>query len=388
MKKLILSVAVIAVLGGLGYYGYTAYRLGKMPTWSDLKSGTGVAVSQAVPAIPPQVVDVVTVNSQQLIPEASFVAKIESPDKVGLRARVTGFLQEKLFNEGDIVQKGQPLFVIEPVNFEAQVRQAEANLAKAEAASVNANAQYERTQTLFKTKDVSAAKLDEARAAKDSAVATVSQMKAALDLAKKDLEYTTIVAPIDGKIGEKAFSVGELIGPGSGVLAEIVSINPMDAVFSVSENQLLTLQELFGGEKDITAYFITSNGKTYPYPGRIDFVDVTLDEAMNTLKIKASFPNPEHHLISGQYGRVLLKGAQPIEEIVIPMKAVQRDLTAAYVYLIDSENKIVKQEVKTGLELPNFDVVIEDGLTGGERVVVAGFQKIAPGMTVTPNEVK
>ena len=373
MKKSLLVLILIVGLGTAGYYGYQNYLDSQKPTQTVQK---------------PQAVDVITVQMKQVKPEASFVAKIESPERVGLRARVTGFLQEKLFNEGDIVQKGQPLFIIEKVNFEARVRQAEANLAQAEANAVNAKAQFERTQTLYKTKDVSAAKLDEAQASRDSAIAAVSQMKALLDLAKKDLEYTTIVSPMDGKIGEKAFSVGELIGPESGVLAEIVSVNPMNAVFSVSENQLLTLQEQFGRHGDITVQFITANNKVYPEMGTLKFVDVSLDESMNTLKMKASFPNPEHLLISGQYGRVLLKGKHPIDSIVIPMKAVQRDLKGAYVYLVDDNNKIVKQEVQTGLELPNFDVVIEDGLMGGEKIVVAGFQKIAPNMTVTPQVVE
>ena len=387
MRKTLFVLILIVVLAGCGYIGYLGWKLHRIPTWSEVVQSVQKQPLSSV-SLPPQSVDVIVATQKEITPEASFVAKIEAQDRVGLRARVTGFLQEKLFNEGDIVKKGQPLFIIEPVNFEAQVRSAEANLARAKAESVNANAQYERTKTLFKTKDVSAAKLDEAQAAKDSAAAAVSQMQAALDLAKKDLEYTTIIAPMDGKIGEKTFSVGELIGPGSGVLAEIVSINPIDAVFSVSENQLLTLQEQFGNDTDTEVDFITSDGKVYPHAGKIDFVDIALDEAMNTLKIKASFPNPEHHLISGQYGRVLLKAQQQIKKIVIPMKAVQRDLTSAYVYIVNAENQIVKQEVKTGLELPNFDVVIEGGLTGGERVVVAGFQKITNGMTVTPNILK
>ena len=379
MKKVLGFLCILAVAFA-GYSGYVYHKTGSLPFQKKAVSAQAAAAAQTV--------DVIAAARQEITPTASFVAKIEAREKVGLRARVTGFLQEKMFNEGDIVTKGQPLFQIEKVNFEAQVRQATANLAKAEAAAANANAQYDRIQSLFKTKDVSASKLDEAKAERDSAAATVEQMKALLDLAKKDLEYTTIVSPIDGKIGEKAFSVGELIGPSSGILAEVVSINPIDAVFSVSENQLLTLQNQFGHENDTIVRFITSNGHEYPMPGKINFVDVALDETMNTLKMKAVFPNPDNRLISGQYGRVVLKGDKPIQEIVIPLKAVQRDLTMAYVYVVDKENKIVKKEVTTGLELPNFDVIVESGLDAGEQVVVAGFQKIAPGLTVTPNPVK
>ena len=339
MKKIVLLGVLTVVLAGGGYLGYRYW------------TSTHTATTQQMPA---QAVDVMTVGMKRVNPEASYVAKIESMDKVGLRARVTGFLQEQLFKEGDMVKKDQPLFLIEKV----------------------------------KTKDVSAAKLDEARAANDSAQATVSEMKALLDLAQKDLEYTTIVAPMDGKIGETTFSVGELIGPSSGVLAEIVSINPIDAVFSVSENDIARLQDQFGTGSETEVTFVSATGKVYPEKGSINFIDVALDEAMNTLKMKASFPNPNNRLISGQYGRVILRGTQPISRIVIPMKAVQRDMTGAFVYLVDTNNTIVKQAVQTGLELPNFDVIIESGLTGGEKLVVAGFQKITTGTTVQPVSVQ
>ncbi len=338
---------------------------------------------QALPTMTPAV-NAFVIEPKGIMPEMSFVAKIESPDSVGLRARVTGFLQERLFKEGDVVQEGQPLFLIEKVNFEANVREAEANYTKAEANAQNAKAQYERTKTLFKTKDVSESRLDESKAATQSADAEVAQMKARLDLARQDLDYTVIKAPIAGKVGESKFSVGELIGPESGVLATLVSVNPMDAVFSASENQLSLLWQLFGKQEKIDVRFVDSAGKVYPEKGDISFVDVALDEAMNTLKMKASFPNPDGKLISGQYGRVILKRLTPIDQIVIPLRAVQRDMTSSYVYVITPDNKIEKRIVKTGLELPDFDVVINEGLQSGEKIVLDGFQKIAPQMQVTP----
>ena len=306
------------------------------------------------------------------------------PGRRPLTQVVRIFLQERLFKEGDIVKKGQPLFVIEPVNFEATVREAEANVAKAKAAVKNTKAQYERAKTLYKTKDVSESKLDTEEAAYASAQASLGQAEAKLDLAKKDLEYTTITAPMDGKIGESVYSVGELIGPSSGVLAEVVAVNPIDAVFSVSENEMLLLQKNFKQADSIKVQFITSDGLVYPELGKINFVDVTLDEAMNTLKIKASFPNPDNKLISGQYGRVTLESQTPVKEIVIPMKAVQQDMLGTYVYVINSENRIEKRDVTRGSELEGFNVVITSGLQSGEIIVTEGFQKIAPQALVKP----
>ncbi len=364
-KFLFIGIGVIA-LGAIGWYGYT--RLQTPPALS----------------MPQTSVSAMKIEPEKVFPEVSFVAKIESKDSVGLRARVQGFLQKRLFNEGDVVKENQPLYIIEPVNFEAAVREAEANVAKAEAQVKNMKAQFERTQKLYKTKDVSESKLDEFEANYRSAEAVLAQAKAQLDVAKKDLEYTTIVAPMDGRIGESTYSVGELIGPSSNVLAKVVRINPIDAVFSVSENQLLNLQKNFKKDGKVTVTFIKSDGSKYEKTGAIDFVDVTLDEAMNTLKIKASFPNEAGELISGQYGRVNIKSLNAIPEIVIPQKAVQQDMTGTYAYVLDAEGRVSRRDVIRGDELDNFQVIINSGLNAGDVIVTEGFQKIAPQMIVKP----
>lgn len=365
-KKTILAGAVLLVAGGA--------------VWYKMHSPVAMQARQ----MPPVSVSALKIEAQEIYPETSFVAKIESKDTVGLRARVQGFLQKRLFNEGDLVKENQPLFIIEPVNFEAGVREAKANVAKAQAQVKNMKAQFERTQKLFQTKDVSESKLDEMEAEYLSAEAMLAQSKAQLDLAQKDLEYTTIVAPMDGKIGESTYSVGELIGPSSAVLAKVVRINPIDAVFSVSENQLLSLQKNFKKNGKINVSFLKSDGSKYEKDGSIDFVDVTLDEAMNTLKIKASFPNESGELISGQYGRIVLKSLEPRPEIVVPQKAVQQDMTGTYVYVLNDAGQVERREVTRGEELEDFKVIITQGLNVGETIVTEGFQKIAPHMTVQP----
>ena len=366
LKKIFWGVIVILLF----IVGYYAWR-----------------VSSPKPNQQPQVpvVDAVRLEEREIYPEASFVAKIESQDKVALRARVTGFLQERLFQEGDIVEKNQPLFIIEQVNFESAVKSAQANYDKAVAAAKNATSQYERTKKLYQTKDVSKAKLDEAEAAYDSAKATVNQMQALLDVAKQDLDYTVIRAPMNGKVGESVFSVGELIGPNSGVLAQVVKIDPIDAVFSVSENQLMQLRHQFPNTEDVLAYFIFSDEREYDLIGKVDFIDVVLDEQMNTLKMKASFANPNGKLISGQYGRILLKGKNPTKMLTVPQRAVQHDKQQAFVYVVTSENKIEKRTITTGIDLPNFLYEITSGLKAGEVIVTDGFQKIAPDVTVQAN---
>jgi len=333
---------------------------------------------------PPPQVKVVKVDWHDINPEHSFVAKIENRDRVGLRARVTGFLQNRLFKEGDYVDKGQPLFIIEQVNFESALKEAQANYERAAARAKNAQIQYNRTIKLYRTKDVSQARLDDDEAAYASAYADLKQMTARLELARKDLEYTIITAPMEGKIGEATFSVGELIGPNSGVLATVVTVDPMDAVFSISENDLLMVRRQFSKPSDVEAVFITADNYEYPEVGTLNFVDVSLDESMNTLKMKASLPNPEHKLISGQYGRIKLRAKKPTKMLVVPQKAIQRTTDSEFVMVVKSDNTIEQRPVKTGMELPDYQMELQEGLNPGESVVVEGFQKITPGATVSP----
>ena len=364
-KKLLILLSILILIAVL-WFG-----------WKTLHQNSGMAQQ------PPKV-NVVKIDWHELSPEGSFVAKIESRDRVGLRARVTGFLQKQLFKEGDYVEKDQPLFIIEQDNFKSALKEAQANYDRAAARAKNAQAQYDRTSKLYRTKDVSKARLDDDEAAYAAAKADLSQTEARLDIAQKDLEYTIIQSPIDGKVGEALFSVGELIGPQSGVLANVVTIDPMDAVFSISENEMLLARRQFLNANEAEAIFITSDGYEYPEIGTINFVDVALDEGMNTLKMKASLPNPEHKLISGQYGRIKLRAKKPTKMLTIPQKAIQRTTDSEYVLVVKPDNTIEQRPIKTGIELPNFQMELLEGVNAGENVVIEGFQKITVGATVSP----
>ena len=225
MKKLTIGVLALAAVGA-AFFGYQYMH---QP-----------AQTQQTGVMP---MDVMVLQKSEFYPSLSFVSKIEAKDKVAVRARVTGFLMKRLFNEGDFVKEGQLLFEIEKDQFEANVRKGEANLANAEANEQNAAAQFKRAKNLIKTKDISEATLDQREAEYSSAVAGVKQAQSELVIAQLDLDYTDIKAPISGRIGESVYSVGALIGPDSGELASIVSTTPMYAVFSVSENQLLQMRE-------------------------------------------------------------------------------------------------------------------------------------------------
>ena len=328
----------------------------------------------------------VAVRQENIFPVFDYVAKIESKEDVALKARVQGFLEKRFFKEGSFVKKGDLLFQIEADQYESKVQQAEANVLKAKANVKNAEIQYTRSKNLYKTKNLAKSRLDDAIALFQTAKAEVSQAEALLDLAKKDLEYTKIFAPISGRIGKSTYSDGELISPSSGMLARVVSVDPIYASFSVSENEITNIQEILGDNLNeyskAEVSFKWSNGKTYPENGKISFVDVVLDEQMNTLELRAEFPNPNHILIPGQFGRAVLKKTEPVLKNVVPQLALQQDVEGNYLYVIQSDGSLLKKRVVAGMEVgPN---IVIDGVKAGDIVLLEGFQKISPKSKISP----
>ena len=370
MKKQIIILVILAVLAGLGYHYYPQI------------STSNKKQQQTVQAMP---VEVVEVSNKDFYPSLSFVSKIEAKDKVLVRARVTGFLTKRLFTEGDYVKEGQLLFEIEKDQFNASVHNAEANLAKAQANEENAAAQFKRAQDLFKTKDLSQATLDQRQAEYSTAKASVKQATAELDIAKLNLNYTDVVAPLSGRIGSATYSVGSLIGPDSGALATIVSTDPMYAVFSVSENQLLQMKNFWQkeGQENIHINFIFANGSIYNQAGQMNFVDIALDEQMNTMRMRISFPNPDNQLIAGQYGRVEMRFTEAQQAILLPSELILRDLAGPYVYIVNANNMIEQRRIEEGLELTDGETIIVNGLKVGEKVLSSHLQ-MAPRLMQVP----
>lgn len=360
---------LLLILFGVAYFGH-----------KYIENTKGKVAASAMP------MDVIEVQEQDFYPTLSFVSKIEAKDKVAARARVSGFLTKRLFLEGDYVTEGQLLFEIEKDQFEANVRAAEAALSKARAALQNATAQYKRAQDLIKTKDISVATLDARQADYNSAEALVKQAESELDVAQLNLNYTDIKSPLTGRIGESRYSVGSFIGPESGELASIVTTTPMYGVFSVSENELNKLRGFLKDEKALDIVFQYADGSSYPHHGRLNFVDTGLDTQMNTLKMRVSLPNPDNELIAGQYGRMNMTFTTPQRAFLLSQKVVQQDLSGSFVYVVGEDNKLAQRRIKEGLELANGDVIVEDGLVAGDKVLINNFQKAARmiGVPVSP----
>jgi membrane fusion protein, multidrug efflux system len=340
--------------------------------------------AQAPPPPPPSVG--VTPAAVKGVSQAyNFVGRIKATDTVQLRARVEGFLQKVLFREGDDVKSGQLLYQIEKDQFQAQVDQAKANVAAAQATEVNAQLQYNRALELVKNQNIPQATVDQNRAGLDSAKAGVLQTQAALTQALVNLSYTDIKAPIDGRIGLTAFTEGNLVNPASGVLDTIVSQDPIYVLFPVSQRQLEEIraarQQENGSLIKIEILVRLSSGKNYAHPGMWNYTDPQVDQTTDTLTMRATLPNPERQLVDGQFVTVMIKERKEQPRLVVPQAALQVDQAGYYVLVVDADHKVERRRVTTG-PTQDTDIVIQNGVKEGDQVIVDGVQKVRPGQVV------
>ena len=314
-----------------------------------------------------------------------FVGRVKATEKVDLRARVEGFLEKVLFREGQDVKAGELLYQIEKVQFQSAVDQAKANLAVAEATLTNAKVEYERSTELLKRNFSPQSQVDANKAALDTAAGRVMQAKAALTQAQVNLDYTDIRAPIDGRIGRTAYTVGNLVNPASGVLATIVSQDPIYVLFPVSVRDLEAIREARrkeeGGMAKIDIRVRLPSGQEHTQRGVWNLTDPQVDPQTDTLIMRATMPNPERTLTDGQFVTAIIRERQEAPRLVVPQAALQVDQSGYYVLVVNDQHKVEQRRVQTGPQL-GTDVVVTSGVKDGEQVIVDGIQKVRPGQVV------
>ena len=341
------------------------------------------AAAQA-PAGPMPSVGVIAAELRDVTQTAGYVGRVQAVDKVELRARITGFLENRLFDEGQRVAKDAPLFVIEQAPFKATVQQREATLASAQATLKNADLQVSRGRELVRTNNIPQATLDQRIADQANAAAAVQEAEAALEIARINLSYTGITAPFAGRIGRSNFSVGNVVSPDSGPLATLVSVDPMHVYFPVPQRTVVQYQreaQASGTRPPKMKVLITrADGTRYPHAGELDFVDVQVAPGTDTLTLRAVIPNPDVLLIDGELVNVTLEGAEPQRALVIPQAALLSDQSGPFVFVVEN-GRAVPKRVKLGQQF-GAEIAVTDGLDRGAQVIVDGIQRVRPNAPV------
>lgn len=348
---------------------------------------------------PPPAVGVTPATLRAVTETNEFIGRIQAVDRVDLQSRVTAFLEERLFTEGAEVNQGDVLFRLERPPFQAQLEQARAGVAEAQAQLQNANLTLGRAQSLLSTPAGQRSTVDNATAAARTAQAQLLSAQAQERQAQINLDYTEIRAPVSGRIGRASVTPGNVVTPSSGALATIVSQDPMYATFTVPVRTLLDLRQRYADRGGLDAAEIRvrlPDGSIYEHSGKLNFFDVEVGQDTDSITLRGSMPNPPlpaergggRGLTAGMLVNVQLASAEPVQLLTIPRAALLTDQRGDFVYVIGAENKVERRAVRTGPQSTPLFASIAEGLKEGEQVVVDGLQRVRPGAVVSPAPVE
>jgi membrane fusion protein (multidrug efflux system) len=321
-------------------------------------------------------------------PRSRYVGRLQAQDDVSITARVTGYLLSREFHEGDLVEEGDILYRLDPSEYEAALARARAEMAAAIANQANAERNFKRGRDLLPRGAISEAEMDDLTARKLDADARIESARAEITSAEVNLGFTVIRAPISGQIGRSAASAGDLVGPTTGELTTLVSIDPIEALFQISEATYVAaigrglrsrLDLDFIRQIEVTLEL--ADGTFYPEVGKIDFFANRIDRSTGTLEARALIPNPNSLLVPGQYVRVLLQYTELLEGLFIPQAAVQADQQGSFVLIVDAGNTVARRNVELGSRIDD-KVRVKHGVDEGDRVIVRGLQQVREGMPV------
>ncbi len=340
----------------------------------------------------PAAVGVAEVAPEDVRPTTEFNGRIEAVQRLNAVARVTAFLEERLFMEGTDVKKGDLLFRLERAPFAAEVAAKQAAVAQAQAQLDNANLTFDRADKLQKSGSGSQSTLDNAVASQRTAQAQLQSAKAALQVAQINLDYTEIRTPIDGRIGRTAVTVGNVVSPSSGALVSVVSQDPMYVTFPVPTRKLIELQQEHaaegGAEGGLRIRLRLPDGRLYGEVGQLDFIDPNVAANTDSITVRGKIANPldangQRELYNDEFVRVVLEAVKPQQVLAVPRAAVMTDQQGDFVYVVGADKIAQVRRVKLGQSTAGRARVIE-GLSPGETIVVEGVQRVRPNTPVDP----
>ncbi len=342
-------------------------------------------------AAPPKAVEV---NAQRVVPADTpvvfeFVGQTESSLQVEIRARVEGFLENISYQEGELVQKDQVLFQMDPKPFQAALQQARGELALQQARLETASANLRRIKPLAARNAVSRKDLDDASGREKAARASVLAAQGAVRSAELNLGYTTIKSPVTGLASKTEKQVGSFLTPGpEGLLTYVARLDPIWVSFSISENEMLSFRSQvekgvlqFPPREDFEIEVVLADGSVFPQRGRISFAEPSLSTETGTFLLRAEVVNPEGLLRPGQFVRVRAHGALQPQAILVPQRAVMEGAKGAFIWVVNAEQKAELRAVEVGRWYED-QWFIQKGLKGGDLVIVDGVMKLRPGVAV------
>lgn len=344
------------------------------------------AAPQAMP------VSVAKVIERNVTEYDEFSGRLEAIERVDVRSRVAGYIESVRFTPGATVVRGATLFTLDPKPLAAEVERAQAQLAAAKAHLALATSELERARILLDDHAIAEREFEQRRNAERDAQASIQAAQATLDIAKLNLGYTRITAPIAGKVSRAEVTAGNLVAAGADgpALTSIVSTAPIYASFDADERSFLEYAALARenrqGAGRIPVWLGLANETGYPREGRIEFIDNRLDPKSGTIRVRAVFDNRDGALTPGLYARLRLAGGGAKPTILIDDRAVGTDQSKKFVLVVGADRKVAYREVHLGPVVDGLRAV-RDGLAAGESIVVNGTQRVRPGMAVLPSEV-
>ena len=327
-------------------------------------------------------VTVAKVGTANVRREYKATARVMAKYRVDVLARISGYLTKSFFKEGDFVKAGQILFEIEPQEYAYAAGRAKGNLDNARAQQSYYNKQLARYKELVDNDFVARADYDNVLAQRDAYNAQVQSMESAYRDAQRNLGYTRVKAPVDGRVGIIDVTVGNFVSMNSGPLTTINSSDPMYITFPIEEKDYTELVRIDGGadvEREVEFYF--SSGMKYKFKGKQDFYDNKIDESTGTITLRATFPNPNSELLQGEFGRVTIFSNKKDELPIVPKTATMENQEGFYVYVMDEENKPKMSYIKTMGQVDD-NWVVSDGVKAGDTIITTGQQKVIPGNPV------